>query len=187
MATPSWISSVPKNFSYAGAGSLKADEWPIMATVYLPIALVILWGHGACYKRKDMNVLATRSLENTMTLFSAVQLLTLNNMSQGRIQAFRDHIVAYVRDVQALFPKDDIPTNFHMAIHLSNFLKLFGPVWSWWCFPMECLIGIMQQQQTNHKEGIDIFTSNTCWFIQTHFRRTGSNDAANFHKRWPIS
>ncbi|KAJ3818491.1 hypothetical protein F5880DRAFT_1491291 [Lentinula raphanica] len=42
--TPSWVNSVPKNFGEAKAGSLKADEWRTLSTLYLPIALVILWG-----------------------------------------------------------------------------------------------------------------------------------------------
>lgn len=40
--TPSWLSSVPKNFGDAAAGTLKADEWRVFATVYLPLALVSL-------------------------------------------------------------------------------------------------------------------------------------------------
>ncbi|HEV7736481.1 MAG TPA: hypothetical protein VGO47_03810 [Chlamydiales bacterium] len=37
---PSWIESVPKNYGEAAAGTLKADEWRTLATVYLPIALI---------------------------------------------------------------------------------------------------------------------------------------------------
>jgi hypothetical protein len=38
MATPSWVQSVPYNFSDPGAGTLKADEWWTMITIYLPMA-----------------------------------------------------------------------------------------------------------------------------------------------------
>jgi hypothetical protein len=41
---PSWINSVPHNYGDVNAGTIKADEWHILSTVYHPIALVILWG-----------------------------------------------------------------------------------------------------------------------------------------------
>ncbi|KIM55558.1 hypothetical protein SCLCIDRAFT_81784, partial [Scleroderma citrinum Foug A] len=40
---PSWVRSVPKDFGEAKAGTLKADEWCMLATIYLPLALVSLW------------------------------------------------------------------------------------------------------------------------------------------------
>jgi hypothetical protein len=40
---PIWVCYVPKNFGEAAAGSIKADEWHQLATVFLPIALVLLW------------------------------------------------------------------------------------------------------------------------------------------------
>jgi hypothetical protein len=43
-ATPSWLNLVPYNFSDAAAGPLKADEWRTMTTVYIPLALISLWG-----------------------------------------------------------------------------------------------------------------------------------------------
>ncbi|KAI6037172.1 hypothetical protein BKA83DRAFT_4041305 [Pisolithus microcarpus] len=41
---PSWLRSVPKNFGEAKAGTLKADEWRTLATIYLPLALCLI-GH----------------------------------------------------------------------------------------------------------------------------------------------
>ncbi|KAE9382827.1 hypothetical protein BT96DRAFT_845020 [Gymnopus androsaceus JB14] len=33
--------------------------------------------------------------------------------------------------------------------HIYDFLLLFGPVISWWCFPFERLIGALQKINTN--------------------------------------
>ena len=41
---PSWLGSVPSNFGDKAAGTIKADEWCTLVTVYLPIALISLWG-----------------------------------------------------------------------------------------------------------------------------------------------
>ncbi|KAF7334170.1 hypothetical protein MVEN_02323200 [Mycena venus] len=40
--TPSWINSVPKNYGESNAGTIKADEWRLLATIYIPIALVLM-------------------------------------------------------------------------------------------------------------------------------------------------
>ncbi|EGO28281.1 hypothetical protein SERLADRAFT_405887 [Serpula lacrymans var. lacrymans S7.9] len=37
---PAWVNSVPRNFGKAAAGSLKADKWHTIITIYLLIALV---------------------------------------------------------------------------------------------------------------------------------------------------
>ncbi|KAG2742833.1 hypothetical protein P692DRAFT_201870580 [Suillus brevipes Sb2] len=42
-SVPTWLGSVPSDFGDASAGTLKADEWRSLITVYLPIALVSLW------------------------------------------------------------------------------------------------------------------------------------------------
>ncbi|OAX32016.1 hypothetical protein K503DRAFT_672842, partial [Rhizopogon vinicolor AM-OR11-026] len=39
---PSSLRSVPYNFGEAKAGTLKADEWRTLTTVYLPIALRLI-------------------------------------------------------------------------------------------------------------------------------------------------
>ncbi|KAE9400410.1 hypothetical protein BT96DRAFT_938750 [Gymnopus androsaceus JB14] len=41
---PGWINHVPHNYCDANAGTIKADEWRTLSTIYLPIALVLLWG-----------------------------------------------------------------------------------------------------------------------------------------------
>jgi hypothetical protein len=37
-----------------------------------------------------------------------------------------------------------------MALHVWDYLQLFGPVRSWWCFPYERLIGQLQRLPSNH-------------------------------------
>ena len=67
--TPSWVNSVPRNFGEAAAGTLKADEWHTMATIYLPIALISLWGENTRHATpaiatRLLQVLATHSATN---------------------------------------------------------------------------------------------------------------------------
>jgi hypothetical protein len=41
-----------------------------------------------------------------------------------------------------------------MALHLHEYLLLFGPVHAWWTFSFERMIGMLQQMQTNSKIGM---------------------------------
>ncbi|KAF8234607.1 hypothetical protein L208DRAFT_1260918, partial [Tricholoma matsutake] len=57
------------------------------------------------------------------------------------------HLVHPHTKKQKLWP------NVHASLHLYDFLLLFGPVISWWCFPFERLIGTLQKIKTNHYIG----------------------------------
>ncbi|KAJ7212401.1 hypothetical protein B0H12DRAFT_972004, partial [Mycena haematopus] len=71
-STPAWINSVPKNYGESNAGTIKADEWRILATIYLPIALILLWGD--CDGEPAEGSEASRllgMLDHSMALFQA--------------------------------------------------------------------------------------------------------------------
>ena len=145
--TPSWLGSVPANFGDAAAGTIKADEWRSLITVYIPIALISLWGSSQVEKHlKD-------KLDHTMLLVSAVYISCARTMSSARTKAYQLCITEYVGALKRTYPGFDPRPNHHAAIHIYDFLKLFGPVHSWWAFPFERLIGILQHLPKNHKSG----------------------------------
>ncbi|KIK12696.1 hypothetical protein PISMIDRAFT_45180, partial [Pisolithus microcarpus 441] len=123
---PSWLRSVPKNFGEAKAGTLKADEWRTLATIYLPLALVSLWGEGSTYRSHEASC----------------------------IMAYCTCITTWLSTLPNALPAAKPRPNCHMACHISDYLKLFGPVHSWWCFPFEHLIGHLQCLPINHKFGL---------------------------------
>ncbi|KAK0215269.1 hypothetical protein EDD85DRAFT_751525, partial [Armillaria nabsnona] len=67
--TPSWISTVPSNYGEASAGSIKADKWHVLSTVFLPIALVTLWGDDEQAQSETSH--RQKLLDHTMALFQA--------------------------------------------------------------------------------------------------------------------
>lgn len=149
--TPSWLPSVPYNFGDPAAGTLKADEWRTMGTIYLPIALISLWGGGGPSGSESDYL--RRVLDHTMALISAVSLACMRTSTASRMTAYRDYIATWVANLTLLHPQSTHRVNCHMAFHIYDFLKLFGPVHSWWCFPFERLIGILQRVPVNHKFG----------------------------------
>lgn len=153
MDTPSWLRSVPRNFGFAAAGTIKADEWRTLATVYFPVALVSIWGEGTTHGSKENTASLRQVLDHTMDLVCAISLACMNTMTPIRVASYRRYILSWVSKVRVLHPKSKLSLNYHMAIHLCDFLQLFGPVRSWWCFPFERLIGYLQRLPHNHKLG----------------------------------
>lgn len=155
-STPSWLHSVPYNFGASQAGTLTADEWRSMASVYLPLALVKLWGHATPATSQDAGHFQD-VLVHSMALFSAVRLACLHTMTHERQEAYRANMIQYISGLSLeLYRTSDPRPNHHMALHIYDFLKIFGPVRGWWCFPFERLIGLLQRQPINHKFGKSI-------------------------------
>lgn len=151
--TPAWLPSVPHNFGHAAAGSLKADEWRTMATVYLPLVLISEWGEGSTHVPPSLSSSYRRALDHTMDLVCAITLACRRTMMKSRMDSYLGYILSWVGNLQLIHPEIKFRVNGHMAIHIYQFLKLFGPVRSWWCFPFERLIGHLQRLPSNNKFG----------------------------------
>lgn len=147
-ATPSWIGSVPSNFGDAAAGTIKADEWRTLATIYLPLALISLWGYDNQTTSRLRDI-----LDHTMDLFCAARLVCLRTMTKSRSTAYRTLMARYISMLHKIYPETSYKSTHHLALHLYDFLQLFGPVHSWWTFPFERLIGILLRLPHNHKSG----------------------------------
>jgi len=146
---PSWVSSVPHNYGDAAAGTLKADEWRTLGTIYIPIALTSLWGADD----PIANASAQQVPAHKMLLVSAAILAMKDTITMERMAAYRENIMAYIEGILDLYPGVNVRTNHHVEVHIYDFLQLFGPVKSWWCFPFERLIGYLQLLNHNHTSG----------------------------------
>ncbi|KAJ3832861.1 hypothetical protein F5878DRAFT_435281 [Lentinula raphanica] len=160
-STPSWVNSLPKNFGEAKAGSLKADEWRTLSALYLPIALVRSGVTMMVFHPVDDTDAGHlfQALNHTMALFQATILGCRYTMTASRARAYREYIPSGMQDLRRLFPhvREGIPRpNVHAAGHIYDFLLLFGPVLSWWCFPFERLIGVLQKVNTNDHRGVEM-------------------------------
>lgn len=157
--TPSWIHSVPFNYGEASAGTIKADEWRLLSTIYLPIALTTLWGGDGTPPPESSHFL--KLLDHSMALFQAVSLVLRYRMDTKRATKYCTHLKEWLDGLHHLYPhtkQQSSRPNFHAAFHLFDFLLLFGPVISWWCFPFERLIGILQKVNTNDIIGGKLIT-----------------------------
>ncbi|KAJ7119410.1 hypothetical protein C8R44DRAFT_538521, partial [Mycena epipterygia] len=156
--TPTWINTVPHNYGESNAGTIKADEWRTVSTLYLPLALVLMWLDGAPEDDDEEAARQLRMLDHSMSLFQAVILSSPSSSLPSRLRSYVKPPGVYFYTSSSLrslrFPSGSVyNTNIHVAFHIYNFLRLFGPVISWWCFPFERVIGYLQKIHTTNRVG----------------------------------
>ncbi|KDR79752.1 hypothetical protein GALMADRAFT_62004 [Galerina marginata CBS 339.88] len=74
MVTPSWLTSVPSQLGSASHGKLKADQWRVLGSVYLPISLIRLW--WLVQPENPRSERCRKILDVTIMLLSAVSIAT---------------------------------------------------------------------------------------------------------------
>ncbi|KDR74581.1 hypothetical protein GALMADRAFT_41458, partial [Galerina marginata CBS 339.88] len=152
ISTPTWVTSVPSNFGSSSHGKLKADQWRTLGITHLPLSLLKLWGlRGSDNSSRSQK--CREILEITINLISAVVLASSRTTSSAIATAYLQHIKAYMEGVKNIFPQYRFLPNHHMSLHLYDYLLLFGPVHSWWTFPFERIIGMLERIPTNFKVG----------------------------------
>jgi hypothetical protein len=164
---PSWVYSVPKQFGEPKTGTLKADEWRSLSTIFLPLALVSLWGEGSSHSTEHRSATLRKQLDHTMHLVSAIHLACSRDMSEERVKQYDSHMKSYIAELVECHPHASRVCNQHMSLHLPMFLVLFGPVYSWWAFVFERLIGRLQRLPSNNKFG-DYITSSFFQSLTTY-------------------
>jgi hypothetical protein len=141
---PTSLGRVPVEFGKASTGTLKADEWRIFATVFLPVALIILWGNPSVFSSINEATYFAQRLELTMDLVQAMRLAGRYTMTKNRAESFRSYYKKYLLTLCTLLPNATLRPNDHMAFHTYDFLLLFGPMHLWWTFPFERVNGKLQ-------------------------------------------
>lgn len=161
MITPSWLTSVPTNLGEPSHGKLKADQWRILGTTYLPVSLTRLWSR--LEPDDERSVHCKKLLSVTLSLISAVIIASSRTTSQENADLYLHHMQTYLAGLRELFPLYKFLPNHHMALHLPEYLRLYGPVHSWWTFPFERLIGMLQRIPNNFQDSR--FYESSCFII----------------------
>lgn len=91
-------------------------------------------------------------LDNFVDLIIAVEHATRRSISEDDTTIYDDHMLKYLLGIRSLYDRDLVP-NHHLALHLTQCLKEFGPVHAWWTFPFERYNGIIGNLKTNSRTG----------------------------------
>ena len=178
MKVPSWVSSVLNNFGDAMAGTLKANEWWTLGTIYLPIALISLWGEGTPHMSTKEAACFLQVLKHTMCLVSAVIIALKHYISSSRSSDYLKQMSTYLSDLQTIHPSANFHPYYHLSLHLPYFFHLFGPSHCFCTYPFERLIGWIQHLLSNHKIGTLSWLCYTTWLIV--FSRSNGVNSPDF-------
>ncbi|KZS89558.1 hypothetical protein SISNIDRAFT_393242, partial [Sistotremastrum niveocremeum HHB9708] len=150
LVKPSWVTSLPKDLGSKRHGKLKADQWRAVATVFLPITLIRRWGSS---QNERIDPQKLEMLDNTMDLVNAVIVASRKSIGPEDTRSYMFYMSRYLKDLKRLYPHLKLRPVHHAALHLGEFLEMYGPVHGWWTFPFERLIGTLQKVETNDKQG----------------------------------
>lgn len=176
---PSWLTSVPAQLGNASHGKLKADQWRVLGTTFLPLSLIRLWHAIDAETFNERALRCAQILDTTLSLLSAVMIALSDTTTHSHADAMQQHLLDYLRGLKELFPDYRFRPNHHMALHLPEYIKLFGPVHSWWAFPFERVIGMLQRISTNYQPGIELGQFRIICLIMAN-RRIRSDYFTNF-------
>ncbi|KAJ8514310.1 hypothetical protein ONZ45_g8127 [Pleurotus djamor] len=161
---PSWVTRAPSNFGSAGRGKLSADQWRTVCSINLPITLIRLWGVDSHpneqledeqeqeheHQRRERE---RAMLDNFMKLRAAVETANMLAIDTQHAIEYKEYIQSYVDGVKTLYPHFRIRPNFHLSLHIDEFLVRFGPVHSYRTFGAERYNYFLQNTNTNRKHG----------------------------------
>ena len=153
MLKPGWISSLPPFLVPSSGPKLKSDQWRTLASLYLPVTLIRLWASPPSGSRSKLMARRQRLLNLTMSLTSAIIIATSRETSPHHAEAYLQHMLEYRMELRSLFPEYKCHSIHHMALHLDEFLCMYGPVHGWWTYPFERVIGMLQRIPVNYKNG----------------------------------
>ncbi|PCH35844.1 hypothetical protein WOLCODRAFT_80993 [Wolfiporia cocos MD-104 SS10] len=144
---PSWINPAPANLGTSERGKLHANQWLTACTINFPITLIRLWGVESATSRKH------GMLHNFMELVATVTVSSLLETSDDLIVLYNASITRYLKSLKGLYKEVDFKPNHHLALHVGDFLREFGPVHSVRTFFLEQLNYTLQREHTNLKFG----------------------------------
>jgi hypothetical protein len=143
---PSWVSPAPPNWGTRERGKLSADNWQVISTIHLPITLIRLWREETGRKQA--------LLENFMDLVSAVRIANMRVSSPNQIDSYNKLMLRYLTGVKTLFPNYSLRPTHHAALHLGDFMQLFGPNHPRTSMYYERYINFLHRLNTNQKIGL---------------------------------
>lgn len=148
MELPTWINPAPRAFGTSQHGKLSADQWRTVSSINLPVTLVRTWGLETG-RRRDM-------LQNFLHLVNAIQTIGYLEVDQRDLQKADDLLKRYLEGIKELYKGSKIQANHHLALHLTVFITLFGPVHSWRSFAFERFNYMLQTLNMNMNMGRSI-------------------------------
>jgi len=139
---PTWIDRPPSNLGEKFHGKLKADQWLILFTIFLPLILPELWNKNISQQNAVL-------LKNFHDLVAYTHIILSHETSSTMAISFGKHYFQYCKSSQLLFPNVSSCPNHHYAMHIPNLFQFWEPLIKLSKFPYERHNGLLQKIKTN--------------------------------------
>ena len=160
---PCWHAAPPGNLGQVSHGKLKADEWRLCFEFDIPVSLLRIETRRNS-SATEVDTYRKKLVHSTFLLATAIRWATSHRMSDTHIEEYTKTMKSYLKTLKELRPNQRFRPNHINALLVGNYLRLYGPVRSWWMFPFERVIGDLQRINTNNKPGK--------WCSKAHFLLT---------------
>jgi len=139
---PTWIDRPPSNLGKKSYEKLKADQWLILFTIFLPLILPELWSKNILQQN-------TVLLKNFHDLVACTHIILSYKTSSIIATSFGKHYLQYCKLSQLLFLNVSSYPNHHYAMHIPDLLQFWGPLIKLSEFSYEKHNGLLQKIKTN--------------------------------------
>ncbi|KAJ3547089.1 hypothetical protein NMY22_g1789 [Coprinellus aureogranulatus] len=147
MVLPPWVSRAPAKAGHPEHGKLSADQWRVLCTINLPVTLIRLWG------TQDPQSRWYKMLRNFLDLVTAVEIASRTSITENDIKEYERLMHRYLTDLKELYQDASISPNHHIALHLGDIMRNFGPTPEYRAFFMERCNFTLQSVNTNRQSG----------------------------------
>ena len=139
---PSWVERPPRNLGEKSHGKLKADQWFVLFSIFLPLVLPEIWQTPSNNRHRSL-------LDNFYNLVTCTNIVCAYSVTLDSADAYLDHYIKYRQTSRTLFPKTGEHPNHHYAMHNSDLMKFWGPLMPLSEFSGERHNGNLQNIETN--------------------------------------
>ncbi|KAJ2911826.1 hypothetical protein MD484_g8588, partial [Candolleomyces efflorescens] len=121
MVLPKWVDPAPIGVGQKKRGKLSADQWRSFCTIHLVFTLIRLWG------REPEGSRWYSMLTNFLDLVQAVETGSMLVTSADHRNAYNLLMTRYLVRMKELYKEALIVPNHHLALHVPDYLELWGP------------------------------------------------------------
>jgi hypothetical protein len=124
------IGRLPNKISKGdGFSGFSADQWKTFILIY---ATSITWD---LLKESDRKILAN--------FVRICNILVCRIVSKNGLVEAHQRLVTLVKEIEKTYGPEKISPNLHLCLHLCECSLDYGPLYAFWCYPMERMNGLL--------------------------------------------
>ncbi|MBW0527408.1 hypothetical protein O181_067123 [Austropuccinia psidii MF-1] len=143
---PKGVTHITSQFGEASNGKLKASEWRVLFSVYIPLVFLYSFLENEPHK--------ILLLVNTGALLQCTEIVGAKIITKDDAALFSQKYEVYQSTANEIYPRIKVMPNHHYSMHIAEQLMCWGPLMGVSEFCCERLIGTLTKFKTNFINGM---------------------------------